>query len=151
MDYRTILGPLNLQSEPGKRFMEIMKINDEQKRHREIALWACSCGFEELKFKPEPTKPQKVLDYYNGEAKTRKAMNNDPSSYRHFWNDSEVRKYFDDKEMVRNTNKNNLEWLKEIKGWLDPTRDFRQIEMIQNRIYDFETTVNNGDEVDWND
>lgn len=57
--------------------------------------------------KPFPTKPQRVLEYYNLDSKTRERMNKQPDDFKGFWFDPEVKGYFDARDMVISANWSN--------------------------------------------
>lgn len=119
---------------------KILKLQ-EPERSRQIALWACVIGFDDLRPKPLPTRPEKVVEYYNLSDRERRKMSEDPGKYSGFWWSHDVKKYFDDRFWIKQQNKDNKEWLEKIKGWLNPDTDQKQIDMITERLYEFQDEI----------
>lgn len=61
--------------------------------------------------KPLPTRPQRVVEYYTSEPKTRQAMNQNGEDYKGFWLAPEVKAYFDSRDHVIATNWSNRNFL----------------------------------------
>ena len=135
---------------PPKRMIEILAIPDEKERNRQTALWACEFGFDELRSKPLPTRPEKIIEYYKLHSKERYQWNNQSDKYAKFWNDETVRRYFNDCDLIRTANRQNREWLETLKYWLDPTQDPKEFKMITDRLYDF-GNVDLPQEANWNE
>jgi len=115
---------------------KLLGITDEKERNRQLALWACDIGFKDLKKKPLPTRPDKIKDYYALPFEQRRLMNDKPDNYPKFWNHSVVSQYFESVTFVKATNKSNRYWLETYKGWLDSVLDAKQIDMIDDVLYD---------------
>jgi len=123
----------------------LLEIKDEKERYRLIAIWAVHYGFDELRPKPMPSKPRKVIDFEAQPDEKKKKMNKDPASYNEYWRDSSVYNYYNTCRMIKDANIGNLQWLKDIKFWLDPARDGNEILVINNRIYEFATDKDNAE------
>jgi len=119
-----------------KKALQIFEISDEKERNRQIALWACEFGFDELRYMPLPTPPVVVENYFKIDIQQRKKMNKDPENYLSFWRNPQVKKYFDDCEKISNLNKSNLLWLNQLLEWLED--NLAEREKVQLRIYEFE-------------
>lgn len=148
MEFPITLSPALKGLNPPRRMIEILQITDETERNRQAALWACEYGFDELRPKPYPTRTEKVREYYALSPIERKKRNNNAGDYHKFWNDPEVWKFFNDYNIIKGINRNNKLWLSEIKSWLDPARDIKQISLINDRVLDFGDEVR---EADWHD
>jgi len=104
---------------------------------RECAYWALKDGFDELRPKPYPTKPQQVVEYEALDKYARekydwqKLRENRPQDY------EVMQKYFEQRLAVKNENKAILERLETIKTNLLPDDVLNQAR-VQQRIYDFE-------------
>ena len=123
-----------------KRMKEILTIEDGGERDRQAAIWACEYGFDELRPKQEPIKPEKVREYLALPPKDRQKMNTDPSRYDHFWRDDEVYRYFSERHRIKAENQNNKDWLKELLGYLS-LQDTKEIKMIQERLKEWEFKI----------
>ena len=125
---------------PIERKKAILDIEDEVERNRQVALWACDVGFDELKPVKQPEIPVKVQEYYNLFDKDRKKMNDNPEKYAKFWLDDEVMKYFSNRNFSVRQTKDNERWLKQIRLWLSRD-DTEQLEKINDRLLEFNVIV----------
>lgn len=103
-----------------------------QEKNRQLAIWACELGLDDLRKRPIPTQPQKVKDYYALSSQERKQMNLKPENYK-FWQDVEVRIYFDAVDKVRTLNLSNEYWLKMYRAWLNEN-DYKYIGLIDKQV-----------------
>lgn len=89
---------------------------DEQEL--QIAIWINSPNIvNEMKMKTGNSTPSKVIEYNRFPQQTRITMNNEPYKYSAFWQDKEVRDYFDNRQSINNINHRNisqLRWAREI-------------------------------------
>lgn len=93
----------------------IMAIGDPKARDIAIAMWSLNY-INEYKCKPYPTKPKKVVDYCALPEEKRRAMNKDGGKdCRDFWNDIDVHNYFEAFNLIKATNRSNLDWLNDMK------------------------------------
>lgn len=66
--------------------------------------------------RPFPTKPQKVQEYYGYNIETRRNMNQKPEDYRAFWNDPEVKNYFESRDRIIAENWSHRRFLLTLKA-----------------------------------
>lgn len=89
---------------------EILAIEDEKERDLKIAEWGSSF-LPDYAFKASPPRIKVIEDYYKASEEERKKMNDNPNSYREFWANPEIMKYFDESQKIKNLNSANLEFL----------------------------------------
>lgn len=121
-------------SNPALKKNAILKIKDEKKRDRQIALWACTYGFDELKPISSPTPPTMLRERRKEQAKLRPGEYTveDPS----FWRETTVVDFLDKKWKANSKNKSNFEYLHWIKDALETT-DVKYLIQIRNRLYEY--------------
>lgn len=109
---------------------EILKMNPKHS-DVEVAYWA----FKMIKlynFQQNPAQPKKVLDYYSLPDQKRKQMNFQSSKFSAFWNDEDVKKYFNKVDKIRGKNDVNLNFLKWIRTILKD--DLQKVSVINSSI-----------------
>lgn len=73
---------------------------------------------DDLRYRTPPTAmPKKVSEYYGQPKEVRKKMNKQPDDFIAFWHDPQVKKFFEDVDIITNLNRRNktvLLWMKEL-------------------------------------
>ncbi len=119
----------------------ILGIQDEKERNRQIALWACDYGFDELVYTPSPQPPQQLLNFRGlTEDKKSKLLSDTLKKGQNFFERTQIKAFIEGKWRKNLRNIRNYEWLKQIKDWLDGEKDLEQIKMIRVKINEFETS-----------
>ena len=86
-------------------YLKGIKVSDE-----EIAK-ASMTVLDDYRCHPMPTPPKSVVDYFAMKPDLKLKMNRSPENYQPFWNDPEVKHYFDQRMRIKNINQRNKEWL----------------------------------------
>ena len=104
---------------------------------RECAYWTLKDGFDEIRVKPFPSKPnsEAFKDFYMLPYVRRLKV--DPVT---FLRNPEILSYFEQVRRVRDMNKSCFEWLKEIRGYI-PVEDAVCMDKINSRIQDFQDCI----------
>jgi len=100
---------------------------------KECTYFMLRCKFDELKPKPLPTRPEKLLNYRESKRRDR--------SYEvrtSFWSDYEIRDYLDQKWKIIQHNMGNKAWLQENLTRLEQYGDPVNTVKVRNRIQEFE-------------
>ena len=114
------------------------KVPDEQ-----VAL-ASMTVLDDYAHKSYPTPPDKVMEYFKLDIKAKRKMNDKPEDYQGFWADPDVKKYFDDRERIKNLNQRNKEWLEWMKKVL-PDHELP----IRMKIHSFDEVPDTMAQPDW--
>lgn len=94
-------------------YLKGLKVSDV-----DIALASYSV-LDEYRWKPYPTPPNIVEEYFKKPAEVKRAMNKNPEKVLVFWQDPEVVKFFDGKQRIKNLNDRNKDWLYWMKKTLE--------------------------------
>lgn len=109
---------------------EAIKKLPNAEQPRQIALWTCTFGFEELVPELVPSDPIALRDWKKmnelGREKNRHLVDNDA-----------MQKFINDKLCIIRKNKDNVEWLYQTFHSLDAEKDHRYREQIRKRVIEF--------------
>ena len=117
----------------GNKKRGITKSIDLPEFLKECTYFMLKCGFDELKPKPLPTRPEKLLSYDISKAHDKTYEVKDS-----FWQDFEIRDYLEQKWKVVQHNMGNKAWLKENLTRLEQYGDVHYAQIVRNRIQEFE-------------
>lgn len=135
------MGVVIPNTDPRIKRDAILSITDTKERNRQIALWACTFGFNEILPMQSPAIVPLDLAEVRRKAQRKKEqgleLDIDPS----FWNKPDVHVFVEDKWKAESHNKSSLLWLKQIKSWLDINRDLDYIVKINNKIGEFVSAI----------
>jgi len=106
----------------------------------EVAYWAVRDGFDELKPKQYPHKPDRVIEYESQPIQER--MNTDYVKLCAKF--PQVKVYYDTKRWVDRWNNGTLQWLEELLSYI-PEDDILTRKKIENRILEFRAVIEGGD------
>jgi NDP-sugar pyrophosphorylase family protein len=107
---------------------------------REVAYWVVRDGFDELKPKYYPHKPQRVIEFENEPLQER--INTDYTKLCAKF--PQVKVYYDTKCWVDRWNNKTLQWLEELLSYI-PEDDILTRKKIENRILEFRAVIESGD------
>lgn len=120
-------------------YLQGIKVSDE-----EIAK-ASMTVLDEYRCHPLPTPPKRVYtDYLDLKPPARALMNKSPENYLGFWNDPEVKGYFDQRLKIKNLNERNKNWLK----WLMKVLPDEELP-IRMKLHSFEDVPPAIDQPEW--
>lgn len=110
---------------------------------RECAFWAIKDGFDELRVRPYPSKPQSEAfkDYYMLPPGRRAKVDTVT-----FLRNPEILSWFDQCRKIRNMNISCFNWLKELRNYI-PADDLVCLEKISAKIQEFQDFVDRENEL----
>lgn len=121
-----------------------------------VALWIAQPNvLNDMRYRPTPTPPQKVIsEYIKLGHFPKKKMNDEPGLYVSFWKDKDVVSYYDQREEVRSQNWRNLKELKWARSILEDEELKQRITETINGFIDIEDhpePINVGADKHWQD
>jgi hypothetical protein len=90
---------------------------------------------DEYRLKPLPTPPASVKEYMEYDYKHIRQMNEEGGKYNEFWRNPEVKKFYDENDMIVLTNHRNLKILRWLKHQY--RNDPEKSGLIQEKIWPF--------------
>lgn len=109
----------------------------------EIAMASFSV-LDEYRHQSYPTIPKSVADYFAMNLDLKKKMNRSPENYQPFWNDPEVKGYFDQRHKIKTLNERNKAWLEWMKKIL-PDQELP----IRMKLHQFEDVTPGMEQPQW--
>ncbi len=101
---------------------------------KECTYFMLNSGFNELRPKPLPTRPPKLIEYDNLSEERKEKISND------FWHQDEIQAYIATKVKIRNENKSNELWLEENLARLEQYGDTLNAQKVRMRLQEFKET-----------
>jgi len=98
---------------------------------KETAYFAMQCGFNELRYKPSPSRPVKLMEYDRLDRDEKRQMPD------RFWQDPNIINYFKQKSYVQGENAGIQWWLTELKTRFEKYGDAVNAERCGDRMGGF--------------
>ena len=103
---------------------------------------------DEYRWIPEPTPPEKVKKFMTSSADLKKKMREKPEDYKTYWDDHEVKEYYDRRCTVRHLNERNKAWLE----WMKKTLPEEHEVAIKMKLHQFSDQYHQDiDQPKWSD
>jgi len=103
---------------------------------QEVAYWVIKDGFDGIKFKQTPYKPQEVLEFERISQERRRQLKQE-----YFLERPAIMEWYRTANWVNRQNRECLRWLKEILSYL-PKDDTVTKQKIKNQIVEFQSLEN---------
>lgn len=123
-----------------KSYMAGHKVSDEDIANASMSV------LEEYRHQSYPTPPKSVAEYFAMKPDLKLKMNRSPENYQGFWNDQEVKGYFDQRCKIKNLNERNKAWLEWMKKIL-PDQELP----IRMKLHQFEDVAPGMEQPNWSD
>lgn len=118
---------------PVKKMRELLAIEDEQEKFRQIAIWTTEYGWDEIVYTRSPFPPQQLINYRGLGYSQKQKIGQD------FFLRNDIKIFIENKWIINSLNWKFLQWLNKIIKWLNPETDMEIIKKVRQKISDFYT------------